>query len=79
MSTRTLLHVAGIGATAFKAELILAVWTFDVVALDRVSPILLALGALLQFTFFYLLLYQLISEYVDIVLNLLGANVVHIL
>ena len=49
MSTRALLHVAGIGATAFKAELILTVRTLDVIAHYRFSPNLLAMSALLGF------------------------------
>ena len=75
MSTRALVHVSGIGTAAFKAKLILAVWTFNVMTLYRVSPKLTTLGAFLQFTFFDLLFYKLLSAFVDFVVYVLGANV----
>ena len=78
MSTGTLVHASGIGAATFEAELILAVWTFDMMALDRVSPMLTALGAFLQFTFFDLLFYQLLFLFVDLGRNILGTNVANL-
>ena len=74
-----MLHVAGIGATTVKAELILTVRTLDVIAHYRFSPNLTALRAFLNFNACDSLFNFVLEGFFSFTLNVLGANMVHIL